>query len=73
MAAKETTVSVAPMHSIFAQKKSNIGDNRAENMCVGLDKLCFFSFFWSKVKWYFHYFESYENIKYTVSHFDLPS
>ena len=41
MAAKETTVSGAPMYFIFAQKYVDNRDNRPQNTCVSLDKLCF--------------------------------
>ena len=63
-AANETTVSVAPMHFIFAQKYC---DNRPQNTCASFDKLCFFSFSWRKVMRYFRSFESYDNIKNTKS------
>ena len=65
MAAKETTVSGAPMHFIFAQKYVDNRDNRPQNTCVSLDKLCFSSFSWSEVIQYFRSFENYENIRNT--------
>ena len=41
MAAKETIVSVAPMHFIFAHKYLDNRDNRQQNTYVSLDKLFF--------------------------------
>ena len=42
MAARGTTVSVAPMHFIFAKKYLDNRDNRPQNTCVSSDKLGFF-------------------------------
>ena len=42
MAVKETTVSVARMHLIFAEKYLHNRDNRSQNTCVKSDKLGFY-------------------------------
>ena len=42
MAVKETTVSVALMHFIFAYKYLDNRENRPQNTCVGSDKLHFY-------------------------------
>ena len=42
MAVKETTVSVAWMHFIFAEKYLDNRDNRSQNTCVSSDKLGFY-------------------------------
>ena len=42
MTVKETTVSVAPLYFIFAQKYLDNRDNRPQNTCVSVDKLCFY-------------------------------
>ena len=53
-AAKETTVSVAPMHFIFAHKYLDNRDNRQQNTYVSLDKLFFlFLLKWSNVMFLF--------------------
>ena len=41
-AAKETTMSVAPMYFIFAQKYLLNRDDRSQNTCVNLDRVSFF-------------------------------
>ena len=43
MAVKETTVSVARMHFIFAEKYLDNRDNRSQNTCLNSDKLSSFS------------------------------
>ena len=42
MAVKETTVSVAQMHFIFAEKYLDNRDNRSQNTRVNSDKLGFY-------------------------------
>ena len=42
MAVKETTVSVARMHFIFAEEYLDNRDNRSQNTCVNSDKLGFY-------------------------------
>ena len=42
MAVKETTVRVAQMHFIFAEKYLDNRDNRSQNTCVSSDKLGFY-------------------------------
>ena len=42
MAVKETTVSVAWMHFIFAEKYLDNRDNRSQNTCGSSDKLGFY-------------------------------
>ena len=45
MAVKETAVSVAQMHFIFAEKYLQNRDNRSQNTCLNSDELGFlFSF-----------------------------
>ena len=42
MVAKETSVSMAQMHFIFAEKYFDNRDNRPQNTCVTSDKLSFY-------------------------------
>ena len=60
MAVKETTVSVAWMHFIFAEKYLDNRDSRSQNTCLNSDKLGFlFSFSQGEVMQYFCLLKSY--------------